>query len=90
MNTANVVCKEPGFRAAVPDSAPHTWTHTFGEGSGPIWLDEVRCHGYELSLVHCSHNSSGINDCGHQEDIRVKCLERGEWYLCSCTVKRHI
>lgn len=84
LNGANVVCRELGYPAAESDSIPAT----FGEGSGPIWLDDVRCHGNELSLISCSHNGIGINNCGHHEDVGVKCQEEGKWYMLH-VVTRH-
>ena len=45
----------------------------FGQGSGPIWLDEVRCSGGEERLLSCPANSIGSHNCGHSEDAAVIC-----------------
>lgn len=43
----------------------------YDPGSGPIYLDEVRCTGSEPSIVNCS--SSRQHDCDHSEDAGVRC-----------------
>ena len=42
----------------------------FGEGAGPIHLDEVTCSGTEQRLVGCP---VGDRNCGHHEDAGVHC-----------------
>ena len=44
----------------------------FGIGNGPIHIDEVRCSGYENSLLDCEYDSE--HDCSHAEDAAVVCL----------------
>ena len=47
----------------------------FGQGTGPILIDEVRCTGSEERLVDCPH-IRGPSDCAHYEDASVRCLPK--------------
>ena len=42
-----------------------------GEGSGPIHLDEVLCHGHEQQLSDCGYETE--HDCTHAQDAGVIC-----------------
>ncbi|XP_035681935.1 uncharacterized protein LOC118419592 [Branchiostoma floridae] len=70
MNDAHVVCRMLGYATA--EEAP--CCARFGEGSGQIWLDEVRCYGTEAALSDCSHRGWGVEDCRHTEDAGVVCI----------------
>ena len=43
----------------------------FGQGTGPIQLDNVQCSGTEQRLLSCSHSRS--HNCTHHEDAGVYC-----------------
>ena len=48
----------------------------FGEGTGPIHLDNLECTGMEGRLDQCVHQGVGINNCGHREDAGVLCQRK--------------
>lgn len=49
-----------------------SWAH-FGQGSGPILLDAVKCTGNELFLDQCPHGDWEQHNCDHMEDAGVSC-----------------
>ncbi|XP_048008079.1 galectin-3-binding protein A-like isoform X2 [Megalobrama amblycephala] len=66
---AQVVCRQMGF----PEAIIVTPGGQYGEGSGPIWLDDMNCKGSESSLSECSFKGWGVTDCSHKEDAGVIC-----------------
>ena len=69
-NDASVVCRQLGF---TPQGAMGVHRAFFGQGTGSILLDEVRCTGTESRLADCPANPIGSHDCGHHEDAGVRC-----------------
>lgn len=45
----------------------------FGQGSGPILLNNVQCVGTEASLIECYWSAHNIHTCLHSEDAGVMC-----------------
>ncbi|XP_050964964.1 scavenger receptor cysteine-rich domain-containing group B protein [Labeo rohita] len=69
MVDSNVVCRQLdcGIAVAVGSSS------RFGQGSGPILLDNVDCKGGEMDLSQCGNQGWGIHNCYHYEDVAVTC-----------------
>ena len=67
---ARVVCRQLGLPATGAVSFDNA---EFGQGTGPILLDDVNCNGNESRLENCPHAGIGNNNCGHSEDAGVRC-----------------
>ena len=67
---AHVVCRQLGFRYAL-----NAYRNArYGQGTGPILLDRVRCMGSESSLFSCGHKGVGkYHSCSHSDDASVRC-----------------
>ena len=48
----------------------------FGQGTGPIHLDDLRCTGSESSLFECP--AAATHNCAHFEDAGVRCIPDGQ------------
>ncbi|XP_075770474.1 scavenger receptor cysteine-rich domain-containing protein DMBT1-like isoform X2 [Pelodiscus sinensis] len=70
---AEVVCRQLGCGTAL--LAPRA--SRFGQGSDPIWLDDVQCTGTEAALSACKAKPWGTHNCQHREDASVVCSDSG-------------
>ncbi|XP_065427519.1 uncharacterized protein LOC112060584 isoform X2 [Chrysemys picta bellii] len=71
LHDAEVVCRQLGCGMAL--SAPGG--ARFGQGTDPIWLDEVNCTGMEVALSECRARPWGDHNCNHGEDAGVVCSD---------------
>ncbi|XP_048013052.1 deleted in malignant brain tumors 1 protein [Megalobrama amblycephala] len=69
LSDAAVVCREMGCGNVIEAKRGAY----FGQGSGPIWMDNVQCAGTETSLKTCSKRGWGTHDCEHHKDAGVIC-----------------
>ena len=69
---ANVVCRQLGYDYAI-EALSYAY---FGEGTGPIFMDDVNGYGSEESIGECYFLGWNQNNCVHREDAGVKCYGR--------------
>ena len=70
INDGHVVCRQLGFEQASQafSGASH------GQGTGPIWMDDLACFGNESFIYNCGHRGMGNHaNCTHNQDASVKC-----------------
>ncbi|NXA57225.1 WC11 protein, partial [Nothocercus julius] len=69
MKDAKVACRQLGCGPAMSALGEAA----FGEGTGPIWLQQVECRGTEWSLWDCKVQCEKSGACQHKEDAAVNC-----------------
>ncbi|XP_015777958.1 PREDICTED: deleted in malignant brain tumors 1 protein-like [Acropora digitifera] len=70
INDAHVVCRQLGFSRLASNA--YTGAH-YGQGTGPIWMDDVACSGSESHIYDCRQRGWGSHDCTHSKDSSVRC-----------------
>ena len=68
---ALVACRQLGYETTDINYG------TVGGGSGPILADELDCVGSEATLQACRQLTGSAPDCGHSEDVGVRCGSSG-------------
>ncbi|XP_050402747.2 scavenger receptor cysteine-rich type 1 protein M160 isoform X1 [Patella vulgata] len=66
---AAVICHQLGYATGTAVKR----AQNFGQGTGPIWLDNVGCLGTEDDIRDCKHNGLSVHNCQHYEDAGVFC-----------------
>ena len=66
---ARVVCHQLGY----PDAVAAPVNAHYGQGNGPILLDNMQCLGNELDLFACAYNRNGYHSCKHDKDASAEC-----------------
>ncbi|XP_051746077.1 deleted in malignant brain tumors 1 protein-like [Ctenopharyngodon idella] len=69
LSDAAVVCREMGCGNATEAKKGAF----FGNGSGPIWMNNVNCYGNELTLKRCISPGWVVQNCSHYKDAGVIC-----------------
>ena len=67
---ATVICRMIGYESGEESNA---YRQSDVTPSPKIWLDNVRCSGNETDIAMCSHRGWGTHNCGHGEDIAIRC-----------------
>ncbi|XP_033112971.1 scavenger receptor cysteine-rich domain superfamily protein-like isoform X2 [Anneissia japonica] len=67
---ADVICRQLGYKSANPKQC----CANFGAGVGDILLDDLECEGSEVNIFNCPHTNRVNHNCGHFEDVGVKCI----------------
>ncbi|XP_073411989.1 scavenger receptor cysteine-rich domain-containing protein DMBT1-like [Dendrobates tinctorius] len=71
IHDADIVCHQLGCGYATSALG----MAAFGQGQGPIMLDDVQCLGSEAILSHCSHLGIKQHNCAYTEDAGVICSD---------------
>ena len=67
----SVICRMLGYPGGVKIHPQAV----FGEGKGPIWINNILCNGTETSLQQCPSPEWGPTyQCKHSEDVGIECL----------------
>ncbi|KAI4872567.1 hypothetical protein NFI96_029805 [Prochilodus magdalenae] len=74
---AQVVCRQLGCGPALRADG----SSVFGAGSGPVWMNRVKCRGNEIHLWDCPHSLRNHTDCSHRQHAGVTCAGQRNMFL---------
>ena len=75
LHTVSTHCGMLGYSRGIAEtSGAFTGEPLFGQGSGPMWIDDLQCIGTESDINDCRF-STDTGDCSHREDAGVICSE---------------
>ena len=79
-SNTDVVCKQLGLGTY---GYYYYSRYYFGQGSGPVWLENVKCAGDESTIASCGHLGVNITrSCTYREDVGIWCYgNQGTAYI---------
>ena len=73
-----VVCRQLGFGTYGYSYS----SYSFGQGSGPIWLDNVYCTNSESTIASCGLIGVNITrSCSSRQDVGIRCYGTRSTYM---------
>ena len=83
---ARVACHMMGFPNAVAASVlSHTPVLSYVQRTGPIWLNNINCYGYESDIFTCGYVEIGNHSCQHLNNASAECLGKYYVFRAECT-----
>ena len=50
-----------------------TGAASFGVGSGPVFIESLRCDRSEMNILDCSEVNLRRESCTHNQDVSIQC-----------------
>ena len=72
-DTSGNHCSLSAYFCAIIIGAQALHRAPYGQGTGPIHLDNLYCNSTESRLVACRHNGISVHNCVHSEDAGLRC-----------------
>ena len=72
-DTSGNHCSLSAYFCAIIIGAQALHRAPYGQGTGPIHLDNLYCNSSESRLVDCRHNGISVHNCAHNEDAGLRC-----------------